>query len=176
MVALSLLAILCVGPSRAAEPATSPVLYLIVDETTVRAEPEANARSLTRLQRYDVVSGRERVPGWLQIEATTDPRGTAGGWVPLDSKNVIAGNLEALKLRSFHVRQSKWTDAVKLDILRGRVREGFTGTQVQLALGDPLKKELRHVAGDVAEEWVYPDRRVLFSHAGVRTVELIEDR
>lgn len=176
MALLALVAFLYALPTSTVESARTPVLYLIVDSTAVRAEPQRTAKSLAKLERFDVVSGREVVDGWLQIDAATGSRPVAGGWVPLDVNNVIRGDLESLKLRSFHVRDMKWTDDVKLDILRGRVREGFSGTQVQLALGDPVRKSLRAVGSDVAEEWIYSDRRVVFSHSGVRTIELIEDR
>lgn len=155
-----------------AEPAPESVFYLIVDPTTVRTQPDPKAPSVSKLDRFDVVSGRESVTGWLHIEGTTSASAQPG-WVPLVRENVVRGPLESLKLRVFRVRGTRWPERVKLDVLRGHVREGFNGDQVRLALGEPLKKDLRHNGNDVAEEWIYPDRRILFSHTGVRAIEII---
>ena len=166
MLFLSLLAILALGPSSAVdESAPVTLLYVIVEATTIRDQPDVKAKAVAKLQRYDIVSGKEAVPGWLQIEA---------GWVPLVAENVVYGPLESLRLRLFRIQHTKWSESIKLDVARGIVRPGFTGQQVQLALGDPLKKELRHVGGDVGEEWTYRERRVLFNHTGVRTIEPLQ--
>jgi hypothetical protein len=156
-----------------AEPVPGAVFYLIVDSTSIRSQPDAKAPSVSKLGRFDVVSGRETVKGWLQIDGATSESAQAG-WVALIPENIVRGPLESLKVRVFRVRNTKWPERVKLDVLRGHVREGFTGDQVRFALGDPVKKELRHSGNDVAEEWVYPDRRILFSHTGVRAIELID--
>lgn len=168
MVVLSFVAALCVAVSATAEAET--VLYLISQPTVVRADPDARAKPVARLERFEVVSGKESVKGWLQVEGLT---GDPSGWVPLVTDNVITGPIEAFRRRAVHVQHTKWPDHVKLDVMRGRVREGFSGNQVQLAIGDPLKKELRHVGDDVIEEWIYADRRVVFSHTGVKAIALI---
>ena len=175
MLILSLLAIFCLGPSSLTDESTPvTILYVIGDATPIRAEPDAKAKTVAKLQRYDVVSGKEVGPGWLQIEGTTSASAATSGWIPLVTENVVRGPLENLKLRLFRIQQTKWADGVKLDIVRGIVRPGFTGQQVQLALGDPMKKELRHVGGDVAEEWTYRERRILFNHTGVQTIEPLQ--
>lgn len=150
-----------------------PVLYLIVEPTAVRSEPDSKSKSVAKLPRFEIVSGREMVKGWLQIDGSAAANGPTTGWIPLVVENVVSGPLEAVRRRTFRVQESKWPDAVKLDVLRGRVGRGFSGHQVQLAMGDPLKKELRHVGNDVLEEWIYVDRRVLFSHGGVKAIEPI---
>ena len=172
MLVLSLLAMLAAFVPSTAESG-DVVLYLIVESTPLRAEPDAKARAVAKLARFDIVSGKEAVKGWLQIDATTSAAGSTNGWVPLVADNIVPGPLEAVRRRVFRVQENKWPDQVKLDVLRGRVRPGFSGYQVQLAIGDPLKKELRHVGNDVMEEWIYADRRVVFSHDGVKAVEPI---
>ncbi|OFW06782.1 MAG: hypothetical protein A3H96_14045 [Acidobacteria bacterium RIFCSPLOWO2_02_FULL_67_36] len=143
------------------------LLYIVSESTTVRATPAPKSAVLLKLKRYDLVTGREAAPGWLQLE------GADGGWIPFVRQNVARGPIETVKYRLFRAMLAKWPDAVKMDVARGRIREGFTGDQVQLALGDPLSKDLRRVADDVAEEWTYADCRILFSHSGVATIEPI---
>jgi hypothetical protein len=152
------------------EATPAHLLYLIVDPTVMRAEPHAAARTVAKLKRFDIVSGREMVTGWLQVDGGATVVAGELGWVPLARENLVRGPLEMLRGRLFRVQHTKWPDRIKLDVIRGRIREGFTADQVRLALGDPIRRELRETAGDVAEEWLYEDRRVLFSHTGVRVI------
>src|SRR5687768_9906812 len=107
-----------------AEPGTGAVFYLIVDPTTIRSEPDPKAPSVSKLQRFDVVTGKEAVKGWLQVEGATS-ESAQPGWVLLVPENVVRGPLESLKVRVIRVRNTKWPERVKLDVLRGHVREGF---------------------------------------------------
>jgi hypothetical protein len=152
------------------------VLYVVSEAVTARVDPNARSRAIFKLQPYDVVSGRQLVEGWLQLDRATAAGAGETGWIPVAADDLVTTTLEALKGRVFRVQQTKWPDRIKMDIVRGRIRQGFTANQVQLALGDPLRKALRHSAGGVAEEWIYDDRRIVFSHAGVTTIESLQNR
>ena len=164
----------------AASPAQGPldtsvdapkVLYVVSEAVTARADPDARSRAVFTLQPYDVVSGRQLVAGWLKVDEATVAGAAEPGWIPVSPDNLVTTTLEALKGRVFRVQQTKWPERIKMDVVRGRIRPGFTAIQVQLALGDPLRKSLRRSADDVAEEWTYADRRIVFSHTGVATIE-----
>ncbi len=170
MLAIALAVGLCATSPLPSEGGSAPVLYLIGEPTVVRSAPDSKARAVSKLATLDIVSGTA-TRGWLRIEGSSADSAVSG-WVPFAEDNVVRGPIDALRARVFRVRDARWPMRVKLDVLRGRVRPGFTGDQVKLALGDPLKKELRTVGRDVAEEWVYADRRILFSHTGVRAVEM----
>jgi hypothetical protein len=159
------------------EPVDAPrVLYVISEAVSMRAGPDAKSRAITRLKPFDVVSGRQLVEGWLHVDAATITTPGDFGWIPLAADNIVTVPLESLKARVFRVQQTKWPDRIKLDVVRGRIREGFTGDQVQLALGDPIRKELRETGNDVAEAWTYEGRRIVFSHSGVTTIEELSIR
>ena len=147
------------------------VLYVVSEAVTARVDPDQRSRAMFKLQPYDVVSGRQLVEGWLKVDEATVAGATGPGWIPVAPDNLVTTSLEALQGRVFRVQQTKWPDRIKMDVVRGRIREGFTANQVKLALGDPLRKSLRESVNAVAEEWTYPDRRIVFSHTGVATIE-----
>ena len=152
--------------------AQAPSIVYVVSETTImRAEPDGQSPAVTKLKPFELVTGRDIVNGWLRVEATT---GSETGWISITTRNIVQGSLESLRGRMFRVQQTNWPARVKLDVALGRIREGFTANQVQLALGDPRKKNLRRSADDVAEEWTYDDVRVLFSHTGVSAIEALQ--
>jgi len=152
------------------------VLYVVSEAVTGRAEPDLRSPALFRLRPYDVVSGRQLAKGWLKVDPATLAGTAESGWIPVAPDDLVTTTLEELQRRVFRVQQTKWPDRVKMDVVRGRIRLGFTAIQVQLALGDPQSKALRRAADDVAEEWTYDDRRIVFSHTGVAAIELLEDR
>jgi hypothetical protein len=169
----------------AASPAQGPldtsvdapkVLYVVSEAVTARADPDLQSRAVFTLRPYDVVSGRQLTAGWLKVDGATVAGAAEPGWIPVSPDDLVTTTLEALKGRVFRVQQTKWPERVKMDVVRGRIRPGFTALQVQLALGDPLRKSLRRSADDVAEEWTYYDRRIVFSHTGVATIESLQDR
>jgi hypothetical protein len=147
------------------------VLYVVAADVSVRAEPHAKSHAIAKLKPFDVVSGQEAVQGWLRIDAAAYAASTGNGWIPLARDNVVAASLEVLRTRALRVQHTNWPDRIKIEVLRGRIRKGFTADQVQLALGDPLRKELRHTANDVTEVWTYDVVRVVFSHTAVAAVE-----
>jgi hypothetical protein len=149
------------------------VLYFVSADTPVHVAPHGRTKSTGRLRPFDVVTGRTS-GAWLMIETASG--GFEEGWIPFVPENVINAPLDTLKRRMFHVRQARWPDRVKLDVARGQIRAGFTGDQVQLALGDPITKELVRDGDNVTETWVYQDRRVAFSHTGVSTIEILESQ
>ncbi len=145
-----------------------PVLYLVSESTPVRADPTLVSRTTGKLRPFDIVTGRQ-VNDWLMIESSSGE--VESGWIPLRQENVIRGSLETVKRRVFYAGQSRWPDHVKMDVIRGRVQTGFTATQVQLALGDPVDKQLVGTGDDVTETWIYQDTRIAFTHRGVSTIE-----
>ncbi len=166
--AVSLLAPGAQSPSTAEAPA---VLYLVSAPTAVHAEPTARSRTTGKLQPFDIVTGRQ-VDQWFLIESSSG--GPESGWIPLLPENVVHGSLDAVKRRVFHARRARWPDRVKMDVVRGHVRAGFTADQVSLALGDPVSKELVGTGDSATETWTYQDRRIAFSHTGVSAIELLE--
>jgi hypothetical protein len=152
------------------------VLYVVSEALTARVDPDQRSRAVFKLQPYQVVSGRQLVEGWLRVDQATVAGATEPGWIPVAADDLVTTSLEALQGRVFRVQQTRWPNRIKMDVVRGRIREGFTANQVKVALGDPLRKSLRHSASDVAEEWTYADRRIVFSHTGVAAIEPLQDR
>jgi hypothetical protein len=167
----TLLLLAALAQASVAAPAADEVLYLVSKSTAIQAEPHDGARRIGRLHRFDVVSGREAVRGWLRLDPSAAVSG-AGGWIRIARENIVAGTGEALRSRLFRIQQTKWPTRVKVDVARGVIRRGYTAEQVQLALGDPVRKDLRHRNGDVTESWTYADCVVVFSHSAVAGVEL----
>jgi hypothetical protein len=165
----------CAGPSAQgpydAAVVAPRVLYVVSESVQMRIDPDPRSRAISRLKPYDVVAGRQLVEGWLKIDEATVAAGGESGWIQIAPENLVTTTLEALKFRMFRVQQTKWADRIKMDVVRGRIRAGFTANQVQLALGDPVRKSLRQTANDVWEEWTYHDRRIVFSHTGVTAIE-----
>ena len=146
------------------------VLYLIGETTSMHTAPNRRAPVLSRLKTFDIVSGTQEVPGWLHVDASTGQPAELG-WIPIRAEHTVKGTLEAMKYRLFRAQHTDWPKSVRLDVVRGQIRKGFTGDQVKLALGDPVRKDLRRNGDDVNEEWLYTDRRVIFSHEGVAAIE-----
>jgi hypothetical protein len=144
-----------------------PVYYLIADPTALRTAPDASAPSVRKLRRFEIVTGREVVTGWLHVDGDED------GWLAIERENVLSGRFDTIARRIFHAQAAKWPDRVKVDVVRGVIRPGFTANQVRLALGDPISKSLEHSGDAVSETWTYSDRRVRFSPRGVREIEPI---
>lgn len=177
MSVLFLVAALLVRAGAAEVPAPAgKVLYLVAHTTATRAEPDANGRKVSKLKPFDIVSGTEAAPGWLQIELTTGAADAQGLWLAIEPENVVSGSIDALKYRIAKGQQARWPERVRLDVARGRIRCGFTADQVRLALGDPRTKELRHESSEPAEEWSYDTMRVIVSIRGVTEIHPIAQR
>jgi hypothetical protein len=145
----------------------------VSEAVQMRVEPDLRSRAIAKLKPYDIVGGRQLITGWLRVDGATVDVAGESGWIQVAPDNLVTTTLEALKVRMFRVQETKWPDRIKMDVVRGRIRPGFTGNQVQLALGDPLRKSLRQNGSDVTEEWIYEDRRIVFSHTGVATIEAL---
>jgi hypothetical protein len=142
-----------------------PVYYLAVDATLLRAAPDETAPRVGKLRRFQMVTGREVVSGWLRVDGDED------AWLSILRENVLSGSLETITRRIFHAQSADWPERVKADVARGLIRPGFTANQVRLALGEPLARTLERSGDSVNETWTYSDRRVRFSHRGVREIE-----
>jgi hypothetical protein len=149
------------------------VLYVVSEAVQMRVEPDLRSRAIAKLKPYDIVGGRQLITGWLRVDGATVDAAGESGWIQVAPDNLVTTTLEALKVRMFRVQETRWPDRIKMDVVRGRIRPGFTGNQVQLALGDPLRKSLRQSGSGVTEEWIYEDRRIVFSHTGVATIEAL---
>ena len=88
--------------------------------------------------------------------------------------NLVTTTLEALKGPGLPRAADQVAGAHQDGRRAGAHPSGLHGHQVKLALGDPLRKSLRRSADDVAEEWTYSDRRIVFSHTGVATIESLD--
>ena len=142
-----------------------PVYYLAVDTTILRAAPDESAPRVGKLRRFDVVTGREVLAGWLRVDGDED------AWLAIERENVVRGPFHTISRRIFHARAANWPERVKVDVARGLIRPGFTANQVRLALGEPVARTLEQSGNSVNETWTYSDRRVRFSHRGVREIE-----
>jgi hypothetical protein len=167
----------CVSAPQAPAPvrAEPRVLYLIGETTPMHAAPDRRAPVLSRLAVFDIVTGFEEVPGWLHVNASTG-QASELGWIQILAEHTVKGTLEAMKYRLFRAQHTEWPKSVRLAVVRGQIRRGFTGDQVKLALGDPVRKDLRRTGDDVNEEWLYADKRVIFSHEGVAAIERLTSK
>ena len=137
MVILLLMAALYASAGSSAQgphgpPADAPkVLYVVSEPVTARADPDQRSRAVFKLEAYDVVSGRQLVEGWLKVDEATVEGSAEPGWIPVAPENLVTTSLEALKGRVFRVQQTKWPERIKMDVVRGRIRPGFTAHQVK---------------------------------------------
>jgi hypothetical protein len=159
--------------SHAGDVGAPQMLYIVSEAVQMRVEPDLRSRAIANLRPYDIVGGRELINGWLRVDGATVGAAGESGWIQVAPDNLVTTTLEALKVRMFRVQETKWPDWIKMEVVRGRIRRGFTGNQVWLALGDPLRKSLRQNGSDVTEEWIYEERRILFSHTSVATIEVL---
>jgi hypothetical protein len=159
--------------SHAGDVGAPQMLYIVSEAVQMRVEPDLRSRAIAKLRPDDNVGGRELINGWLRVDGATVGAAGESGWIQVAPDNLVTTTLEALKVRMFRVQETKWPDWIKMEVVRGRIRRGFTGNQVRLALGDPLRKSLRQNGSDVTEEWIYEERRILFSHTSVATIEVL---
>lgn len=177
-VALVTAALLTAAVSHAQEAVSRPasqLVYLLVARTPVRSAPSLDAPIVAELQPLDVLLGEERIAGWIRIVGGAfDVEASGDLWLPVVRDNVLSDDFERIQRRTAKLRFVDWPLAVKIDVMRGVVRPGFTAAQVRLAIGDPREKLLREEDGDVFETWRYPDRLIVFSHTSVESVEKLE--
>ena len=177
MSVLLCLAALLVQADRPLPVAPAGTVLYVVDRTTpTYAAPDAHGRELAKLKAFDIVSGTEAAPGWLQIDATSASADVQGRWLAIDRENIVSGSLDGLKYRIARAQLARWPERVRLDIARGRIRYGFSAEQVRLALGDPRSTEPTRSTSEPAEAWSYDTMRVVVSMRGVTDIRPMPQR
>jgi hypothetical protein len=142
-------------------------VYLITKTEAAYEKPDLTSKQIgtvtptNGLLIYKVLS-----PDWIQVNLLkTFDR----GWVRLDKDNVIRGDQLTVLTRLDGIKNKKWSPAVRLDILRGRARIGFTKEQVEISRqinpsgSDPVEKQSEETAAGLTEIWKYPDAIYTFN-------------
>lgn len=128
----------------------------------VRQEPSLTAPVVGKLGALEVLMVIRVMPGWLRI-ATTGGASEADavkGWIavrPGDMESLIAENWLSIKGRTVTLSRSV-PFSTRLAVLRGRVKVGFTESQVIQALWAPLSITSIETAAGVKRSMVYPGR------------------
>lgn len=158
------------------------VCYLFPVQTVARAEPDPAATVVNTYPPFSFALVKDAVGGWAYVEPTTkDAKTGDSGWIQIDKEYMVNAGALALLMRRDAVESKAWTKAVKLDLIRGRVRVGFTKEQVELAYtesprdrGKPVRKATEETAAGVVETWIYPDATYTLKAGRVAKINRVE--
>ena len=148
-------------PSDTAECPDVPtdVSYVFAAETPLREKPLEESAVVFTAEPAQYGQVLCVVPGWARVHMVK--HGGARGWVfGLGSapENLLLESWVDIALREVRFAEQKWPPALKVDILRKRVRPGFTGPQVEIALGKPHSRTSDETAAGTTEIWTYDDQ------------------
>ncbi len=169
------LVIVAVVLSSLGQPVDEPtdISFVAAVPMVVRAEPSAAAPVVGKLAPADIVMVYRAQAGWLRVDLL-DKNNTKGWIATQDKDGMIPESWLDVRVRASKMAQKPWPQATKIDMLRKRVRVGFTEEQVRLALGDPTTKASDETATGVVSAWAYPGRIVTFKAGKVQSIKTIE--
>jgi hypothetical protein len=156
------------------------VVYLVTASEPAYEKPDVTSKRVGALKQANVgllVFGT--VEGWVWVGlpwSDTFER----GWIRGNPANLIKGDQLTVPGREVRMKDKKWPAALRLDILRGNVRLGFTKEQVEIArdvsigTDDDPRKESEETAAGVTEVWTYPDAVYTFNSGKVVKIKKIE--
>jgi hypothetical protein len=157
--------------------AANEIAYFFPAQTVAREKPDPSATVVNTYPAFSFALVRKAAPGWVYVEPLPDAKTREGGWIQPDRENLsCCGGVLPLAMRREELRGKPWPAAVKLDIMRGKVRVGFTVEQVRLVYrdvgddGSPQRKAIEETAAGAVETWTYPD--ATYTMKGGRVVKI----
>jgi hypothetical protein len=158
--------------------ADNQIAYFFPTQTVARAKPDTSAPIVNTYPAFSFALVKNTAPGWVYVEPLPDAKTQEGGWIePLKENLSCCDGVLPLAIRREEMRGKPWPAPVKLDIMRGKVRVGFTIEQVRLAYttspsdtGNPLRKAIEETAAGTVETWTYQD--ATYTMKGGRVVKI----
>jgi hypothetical protein len=153
----------------AVAPKGPSVPYVIATPTVARDEPSVTAKIVNRFPALAVVLVEESQRGWARV-TPADLKAqdvTAGGWIRADPDYLVPDVIDTVIRRQMLVQGEPWTTQTKADIMRGKIRVGFTLKQVAITLGEPLGRTSTETATGITEAWSYDALTALFRNGKV---------
>ena len=160
-------------------PTTSPTTaqtglccWLVTEHTVSRADPNEMAKVVDTYEPYELLMIREAVPGWFRLWPTLMKQESRREWIEASNQENLIPERKWLtaKVRIMEVTKQRWSQAIKLDVMRQRVRVGFTPEHVRLALGQPLRQVKEETASGTVDSWFYRDRVLTFTNGLVSKI------
>ena len=152
------------------------LLFVVGSPTVIRSGATATSPKLATAQPLEILEVQQVTAGWLKIRAHIQKQ-DVDGWIAAGAKDVeglVAGTVFDMYVRIITLEKQAWPVAVKVDILRNRIRIGFTGDQVALAVGKPLRRTTVETAKGLTETWFYPTQSVIFTLGKVSSIVTTE--
>jgi len=159
-------------------PTPTPVVevaFVTSKPTNIRSKHEATGKVVKLVPPLTLLRTTERVDEWLAVIAYTDS--DARGWIyapATEDENLLALSAYDAAARIRDVDPA-WPLATRLDIVRGRVRPGFSQPMVELAMGGhPDAKKTSETAAGVVERWAYGNKVITLTNGKVTEIETLE--
>jgi hypothetical protein len=157
---------------------TRGVIYLVTSAEPAHAKPDPTSAKVGEVNPTIGLLVFATSPGWVQVGLPDFER----GWIRGDVKNIIHGDQLTVPMREVKMKGKPWAPAVRLDILRGIVRLGFTKEQVEIARhvsflpeeSGLLYKESEETAAGITDTWTYQDAVYVFTNGKVSKIKKVE--
>jgi hypothetical protein len=156
-------------------PGISPepqLAYLITTATTGRAGPSLKSDPVATLPPFSLLRLERMFDGWAcGTFSTNDIKMTRDhGCVPMITDNILPLDTWDAAQKVVAVKSAGWPRPIAFDILRGKVKLGFSEAQVKAAAGDPANKTESETAAGTKQLWAYPSRTIIFTNGRVSEV------
>jgi hypothetical protein len=146
--------------------------YLITTTTTGRAGPSLKTDAVATLPPFSLLRLERLFDGWAcGTFSTNDIKMTRDhGCVPMITENILPLETFDAAQKVVTVKTAGWPRAIAFDILRGKVKIGFSEAQVKTAVGDPVSHTESETAAGIKQLWTYPSRTIIFTNGKVSEV------
>ncbi len=152
------------------------ICYVVGSVTTAFASPSPLAKQVNSYKALAVVGVLQGTKGYALVKPfTKDSTADIEGWIPVDPDYLIPdGCFDGVMRRVQTNDHPTWSQATKRDIIARRIKIGFSKTQTQLALGDPVNKSSEETAAGTTAIWVYRSQSVTFKGDTILSIRRIE--
>jgi hypothetical protein len=146
--------------------------YLITTTTVGRASPSATAKVVATLPPFGLMRLERMFDGWAcgtfstaNIKMTREH-----GCVPMITDNILPLDTWDAVQKVVAVKSAGWPSSVAFDVLRGKVKVGFSEAQVKAAAGDPAGMTESETSAGTKQLWTYRSRTIIFTNGKVSEI------
>ncbi len=162
--------------------ADNQIAYFFPVQTVSREKPDPSATVVNTYPAMSFALVKKMEPGWVYVEPLPDAKTQAGGWIQPEKENLsCCSGVLSLVVRRREMSGKQWPESVKVDIIRGKVRVGFTVEQLQLAYRTSaiteaitVRKAIEETAAGAVEVWAYPDATYTLKGGRVAKINRVE--
>lgn len=149
------------------------VHYVFSAAGVLRDVPDAGGAISGRVTSGEIGNLLCVTDGWSRIRLMAKgPERT--GWLATTGaprENVVIGSVVDLVLKQVRMEDKMWPIAVRVNLLRGIARVGYTQEQIEVGLGNPLRSTTDETAAGVTETWLYSNQVVTFQKGRVTAIK-----